>query len=389
MASNLERFVGPLITVDATLNLDIECRIKNNLGNTILLTGSLLTLVAGVYTPTGLVEECGDQIKIWFLARLAAGAGMASVTDADIFLEWKPQNGVNLTLARLEVGSLYGATLLGSPASIDYVMVKMSSEVWAHLGLLEGGATANRTVNSVLTGGVWIATMDGLWQPKGAFCFLRAETGELGDTPLFHDVFTQELRDGGVSQSVFGAPSFQRDYTLLDQRSTICGPLYRVAEFESIDVLRKIVNCRLRKTTASRMQDSGYRAGYLIPGRYYMMGHADLFLFRLKSFAIAGGFVQLTMYEKIPAGVAVPPGQSSIYGVPEALALLILTLEGGGMSIYEGDTATGKAGFTGGIYSLRASGDLSGAPQRRDRAHPLYSMKFELVGHGAPSTVKP
>lgn len=387
MPSIRERFIGPLRAVDDALTLDVEIRVKNALGGTAIVNGALSSLGVGSYTPLGLVEEIGDTLKTWFLTRLAVVC--TAVTDCDLFCEWIPQNGVNTTIARLEIGDLKTALLAGSPAQVDYIKIKAGADAFALLGLIEEGAAADRTVNSVLTGGIWIATVDSLWQPKSAFTFLRAEAGELGDVPLFHDVFTQELRDGGVSQNIFGAPSFYRDYTLLDQRSTIAGPLYIVGAFSSIDGGRKTVNARLRKTTASRMSDAGHRSSYLVPGRYYMIGHSDLYLFRLKSSAIFAGNVQLVMYEKIPAGVATPPVNSPIYGVPEALALLILSLQQGGLSLYEGDTATGAAGFTGNTYSLRASGDLMAAPQRRDRAHPLYSMKFELVAHGAPSTVTP
>ena len=384
------RFAGPLSTLDSAITLDVEVRIKNDLGATAVLSGTYNSLVSGQWSPMGLVEEIGEQLALWLRARLLATAGVTSVpASADSFdlrVEWIAAEGVNATLARWFLGSLSTTLLNGIQAYTDYIKIKNTSNWGALLGLLESDAAADRSVNSVLVGAVWEAEMLGLWQPKAGFTFKRAER-DSGDYPIFHDVFTQEFRDGTVNQSLFGSPSFFRDYGLVDQKSSISGPMYILGEFSSLPGSRKGVTLRVPKKQAQGMTGAGFYTSRIVAGRYLMIGSADPWLARIKAFTPSTGLIDF--YEKVPAGVATPEAQSPVMGCPEVMALKILSLQQGGLGLYEGDSATGAALFYGGVYSLRGAGDLNLQPQRRDQAHPLYSSSLDLVRHGKPSTNTP
>lgn len=384
------RFAGPLTTQDAAITLDVEVRVKNALGATVVLAGTYNSLALGQWSPMGLVEEIGEQLALWLRTRLIAAAGVTAVPadkdDLDLRVEWVASEGVNATLARWFVGDLSTTLLNGIKAQIDYIKIKNTSNWGALLGLLEADAAADRSVNAVLNGAIWEAECLGLWQPKAGFTFKRAER-DSGDYPIFHDVFTQELRDGTVNQSLFGSPSFFREYGLVDQKSSISGPMYILGEFSSLPGSRKGVSLRVAKKQARGMLGAGFYSSRIVVGRYVLIGSADPFLARIKAFNATTGL--LDFYEKIPAGVATPEAQSPVMGCPEVMALKILSLQQGGLGLYEGDSITGSALFYGGVYSLRGSGDLNLQPQRRDQAHPLYSSSLDLVRHGKPSTNTP
>ncbi len=384
------RFAGPLITLDSDITLAVEVRIKNNLAATAVVSGGLLTLVAGSWSPMGLVEEIGEQLAIWLRSRLLVTAGVTGVpADKDAFdlrVEWIPSEGVNATLARWFLGDLSTTQLGGLQAFTDYIKVLNTSNWGSLLGLLEDDAAADRTVNAVLNGSVWEAEMLGLWQPKSGFTFKRAER-DSGDYPIFHDVFTQELRDGTVNQSLFGSPSFFRDMALVDQKSSITGPMYILGEFSAIPGSRKGVNLRVAKKQARGMAGAGFYPSRIVAGRYVMIGSADPFVARIKAFNSTTGLIDF--YEKVPAGVATPEAQSPVMGCPEMMALKIMSLQQGGLGVYEADSSTGSALFYGGVYSLRGSGELNLNPQRRDDAHPLYTSSLDLIRHGKPSTNTP
>lgn len=384
------RFAGPLKTLDAAITIDVEVRIKNSLAATVVLAGTYNSLALGQWTPLGLVEEIGEQLALWLRARLLAAAGVTGVpASADAFdlrVEWIPAEGVNATLARWFLGNLDTTLLNGLKAQVDYIKIKNTSNWGAILGLLEDDAAADRTVNAVLNGAIWEAECLGLWQPKSGFTFKRAEK-DSGDYPVFHDVFTQELRDGTVNQSLFGSPSFFREYGLIDQKSSISGPMYILGEFSSLPGSRKGVTLRVAKKQAQGMLGAGFYTSRIVAGRYVMIGGADPFVARIKAFTPATGLIDF--YEKIPAGVSTPEAQSPVMGCPEVMALKIMSLQQGGLGLYEADSITGSALFYGGVYSLRGSGDLNLQPQRRDFAHPLYSSDLDLVRHGKPSTNTP
>lgn len=390
-----ERASGNLITIDAAINLSIEVRIKNATPTAITLTSAHAAyqqIPAGVYTPVGLLETVGDLLRTWFKAACTGyGAGVtapASKDNVDLFLEWVPVSGTNTTLALLTLGALGDTKVSGLQAYTDYIKFKNTSDAWALMGLLAAGAAADRTVNAALSGGVWIADAYGLWQPPGIFCFQRADITQ-GVTPTFHDVFTHELRDGKVKQGVKGSPSFYDKYTIVDQRPSIAGPMYYVGEFDSIKGDRKSIYLRKALPSASRMTDPLYLPDKLVVGRYYMIGHSDPFLFRLTSSPVVGSTtIEFPMSVKVPSLLATPPSKSPVWGIPEALALYLLSLQNGGLCIYDSDPETGAANFAGAIYSVNANGELPVSPQRRDTAHPFYSLEFPLVAHGAPTVVR-
>jgi len=390
MMSLRVRFQGPLTTIDTALDLNVTVRIKNAAADLLVLSGTPMQLAAGQYSPMGLVEEIGEQLALWLRARLLAGAGVtavpASADSFDLRVEWIPSEGVNQTLARWFLGDL-GTTLLNlQKAQVDYIQIENTNNWGGLLGLIEDDAAADRQVSAVLNGAVWEAEMLGLWQPNAGFTFKRSEN-DSGDYPIFWDVFTHELRDGSVKQSFNGSPSFYRELALVDQKSSITGPLYILGEFDSIPGSRKGINLRVPKKQAQGMAGAGFYASRIVAGRYCLIGGADPFLARIKAFNATTG--ALDFYVKIPTLLATPESQSPVMGCSEAMVLYILSLQQGGHAVYEADSETGNALFYGGIYSVRASGELSLQPKRRDAQHPLFSLPFSLVRHGKPGVVKP
>lgn len=388
------RFVGNLITIDTAIDLAIEIRIKNVtpvLATLTVADAPYEQLLPGTYTPLGLLETVGDKLRTWFKAACTGhGAPVTAPADKDnigLRLSWIPSVGTNLTLSLLTLGSLGDTKVSGIQAFTDYVKFKNTSDAWALLGLLEAAAVADRTVVAVFTGLLWQADCDGLWQPPGAFTFAKADVTR-GIQPTFHDVFTHELRDGKVNQTLKGSPSYYNNYMIVDQRPSIIGPLYYVGEFSSIKGNRKSVFLRVAKPSAVGMEAPLFNPDLLVVGRYYMIGHSDPFLFRLASAPIVtSATVELPLFTKVPTLLATPPAKSPVFGVPEALALYILSLQNGGIVIYDSNPVTGNPNFSGAIYSLRSSGDLPVEAKRRDKAHPFYSLEFDLVVHGAPTVI--
>ncbi len=390
-----ERVTGPLIVVDTAINLSIEIRIKNAVPTTATLTvahAAYEQIPAGSYTPLGLLEEVGDRLRTWFKAACTGfGAGVtapANKDNVDLFVDWVPVSGINSTLCLLTLGALGDTKVGGVQALTDYVKFKNTSDSWALLGLLEAAAAADRTVNAVLSSGVWVADCYGLWQPPSAFCFMQADIIK-GVRSVFHDTYSLELRDGKVKGTSNGSPSFYDSYRIVDQRSTIVGPLYYVGEFDSIKANRKSVYLRAPKPSALRMSRPLYRADKLVSGRYYMIGHSDPFIFRLNgAIVVTATQVELPLFTKVPTLLGTPPTKSPVWGVPEAIALKILSLQNGGLCIYGTDGASGDPNFAGPVYSIIGGGDVPVEHERRDNAHPFYSLAFDLVVHGYPTVVR-
>ncbi len=388
------RVVGNLITLDEDVDLAIEIRIKNVTPSTAVLSvadAPYEQLGAGTYTPLGLVEIIGEKLRTWFRAAcLGHGAPVgapASKDNVSLFVDWVPTVGTNQTLAKLSLGSLGDTTLSGLQALTDYVKFKNTSDAFSLVGLIEEGAAADRTINATFGGIFWQADCFGLWQPPGIFCFARADVTR-GIQPTFHDVFTHELRDGKVVQTLKGSPSYYDNYKIVDQKPSTVGPLYYVGEFSSIKANRKSVYLRAPKPSAINMEDPLYLPDKLVVGRYYMIGHSDPFLFRLASAPIVTATtIELPLFTKVPALLATPPSKSPVLGVPEAMALYLLSLQNGGLCIYDSNPLTGAANFAGAIYSIQANGELPVEAKRRDIAHPFYSLEFPLVMHGAPQVI--
>ncbi len=389
-----ERVVGPIITIDEAMELAIEIQIKDQFANTRTLTvahAPYEELEAGDYTPLGLLEEIGDLLRTWFKAACTGyGVGVTAPADKDnidLFLDWTPASGINSTLALLTLDDLGDTLVSGQPALPDYVKFKNTSDVWALIGMLEAAAAADRTVNAVF-GTRWIVDAVGLWQPPSVFCFMRADITR-GVVPIFRDTFTTELRDGKVKSTVRGGPTFRDSYKIVDQRSTIVGPLYYVGEFDSVKANRKSVYLRVAMPSASRHNQPLYRSDLLVSGRYYLVGHSDPFLFRLNgNVVVTSTKVELPLFTKVPTLLATPPTKSPVFGVPEAIALKMLALMNGALWIGGSDPATGAPIFAGSIYSIVGAGEVDINPERRDNAHPFYSLMFDLILHGFPTVVR-